>query len=92
MLKTEVEIVNKLGLHARAATQVVNLTKEFDAQITISCNGLDADATSIMDVLMLAATKGTIVEITVSSDDNEEEEQALHKLKKLIQNKFNEKE
>lgn len=92
MLEQDVTIINKLGLHARAATLLVQLCEEFDADIQISCNGLSADAKSIMDVLMLAATFNTVVTIRVEDDSSEEEEHVMEEVINLFNNRFNEAE
>ncbi|MCG8336119.1 MAG: HPr family phosphocarrier protein [Proteobacteria bacterium] len=92
MLVEEIEITNKLGLHLRAATKLVQLASEFEAAITISCNEQFADAKSIMDVLMLAAIVGTIVKIEVSGDNSEEEQDIINQLVALFQDKFGEDE
>ncbi|MCP4755987.1 MAG: HPr family phosphocarrier protein [Proteobacteria bacterium] len=92
MLERQVKIINKLGLHVRAATKLVQTASEFEADITISCNEQTADAKSIMDVLMLAAIVGTIVDIRVSGDTTDEEREALDKMTSLIDNRFDEKE
>lgn len=92
MLTEEVEIINKLGLHLRAATKLVQMASEFDATITIYCNDQKADAKSIMDVLMLAAIVGTVVTIEVSGDDQEEERQIMDQLLALFNDRFGEDE
>lgn len=91
MLERRVKIVNKLGLHVRAATKLVQAASEFDSDITLSCNGQIADAKSIMDVLMLAAIIGTVIAIQVIGESTEEEE-AMEKLISLINNRFDENE
>lgn len=92
MLVEEIEITNKLGLHLRAATKLVQLASEFEAAITISCNEQSADAKSIMDVLMLAAIVGTIVKIEVSGDNSEEEQDIINQIAGLFRDKFGEDE
>lgn len=92
MIQKELQIQNKLGLHARAATLLVKLAQQFDANIEIFCNGIKADAKSIMDILMLAGTVGSFITLMVDSDDPEEEESAVTQITELIQNRFNEKE
>ena len=92
MLERQIKIVNKLGSHVRAATKLVQTASEFDVDISISCNDQTADAKSIMDVLMLAAIIGTVVEITVSGDSVEEETEALDRIVSLIENRFDEDE
>ena len=92
MLVEEIEIINKLGLHLRAATKLVQLASEFEASITISCNDQQADAKSIMDVLMLAAIIGTIVKIEISGDSQEEEQEIMNQILALFNNRFGEEE
>lgn len=92
MREEKIQIINKLGLHVRAATKLVQTASEFDADITISCDGQDADAKSIMDVLMLAAIFETFVVIKVQADCAAEEEQVLAALTDLINDRFGEGE
>lgn len=92
MLKQEVEIINKLGLHLRAATKLVQLASEFEEEIQVSCNGQTADAKSIMDVLMLAAIIGTNVSISVKGEQEEDERMILDKIVALFQDRFGEDE
>ena len=92
MLEQQVKIINKLGLHVRAATKLVQTASEFDADISISCNDQTADAKSIMDVLMLAAIIGTEINIAVSGDTVEDEKEALNSIISLIENRFDEGE
>ncbi len=92
MIQQNVVIINKLGLHARAATLLVKLAETYDADITIVCNGMEADAKSIMDVLMLAATVGTEISITIAGDDTEEEEIAINRIVNIINDRLTEKE
>ncbi|MCP4295618.1 MAG: HPr family phosphocarrier protein [Proteobacteria bacterium] len=92
MVEKDLTIINKLGLHVRAASQLVKLASEFDGEVTISCNGQTADAQSIMEVLMLAATFDTAIRLEASGDSCEEEEDIVQRLTTLIGDKFNEKE
>ncbi len=59
----EIEIVNEKGLHARAAAKFVETVERFDASATVRRDGMEASGDSIMGLLMLAASKGTIIEI-----------------------------
>ncbi len=88
-LKKQLTIINKLGLHARAASKLVATASKFQSSIQINRNGQQADAKSIMSVLMLAASKGTVLDVTVSGDDAE---QALQHIETLINNRFDEGE
>ena len=89
MIKTEITIINKLGLHARAASKLVGLASRFESTITLDREGQHADAKSIMSVLMLAASKGSVLTVSVSGGDAE---QALSELEQLINNRFDEAE
>ncbi len=89
MAKKEFTIINKLGLHARAAAALVQLAGTFASEITISKEGLTINGKSIMGVLMLAAAReSTIIVETVGQD----EEAALRALGKLIEDGFGELE
>jgi phosphotransferase system HPr (HPr) family protein len=89
MLETELKIINPLGLHARAAAQLVRLAGKFASKIIIKrCdNNLYADAKSILNILTLAASKGTILKLEV---DGKDEEQAFEEIKTLFANGFGE--
>ncbi len=87
MAKREFTIVNKLGLHARAAAVLVQLAGTFTSEVTINKEGLAINGKSIMGVLMLAAARdSTIVVETVGAD----EDAALSALGKLIESGFGE--
>lgn len=87
MLNKEITIINKLGLHARAAAKFVNLASGFESEISISRNGKSVNGKSIMGVMMLAASCGTTIELHVNGTD---EQEALQKLEALIQDRFGE--
>lgn len=89
MQGVEIEIINKLGLHARAASKLIALTSKFACQVNISNGKKAVDGKSIMSVMMLAASKGSILTIETSGDD---EAQALEQICLLINNKFDEEE
>lgn len=89
MLRETVTIVNKLGLHARAAAKLVRLASSFDSDIQIKRQQREVNGKSIMGVMLLAAGKGTEIELTVSGTD---EVDALDELTKLIANRFGEDE
>jgi phosphocarrier protein HPr len=89
MVRREVIIANKLGLHARAAARFVQLASSFGSEIKIGRNGKEVNGKSIMGVMMLAASRGSPIEIVASGED---EEQAVHSLEELIINKFGEPE
>ncbi len=76
-----VDIVNKLGLHARAASKLVNLAKQFASRIELAKPGGDGvDAKRIMAVMMLEAVVGTTLELTCDGDDENEAFEAVHAL------------
>ncbi|MFA7553762.1 MAG: HPr family phosphocarrier protein [Spongiibacteraceae bacterium] len=89
MLKTKVTIINKLGLHARAASKFVSTAAAFDSTIRIGRNAELVDGKSIMSVMMLAACKGTELDLEVNGND---EQQALDAMTALINNRFDEGE
>jgi phosphocarrier protein HPr len=89
MVKTEVEIINKLGLHARASSKFTQLASRFKSDIFIARNNRRVNGKSIMGVMMLAAAKGSCVELEVSGDD---EQEAVSALVELINNRFDEAE
>jgi len=82
-------IVNKLGLHARAATKLAQLSQQFDAEIIISLNDKSADAHSIMALMLLAGGQGKKVTIKTRGKDAK---QALLSVCQLINDKFDEDE
>jgi phosphocarrier protein len=89
MLKKEVEIINKLGLHARAAALLVQEATKFDSEIFIEYKNQDVNAKSILGVMMLAASQGNVITLRVSGDD---EDEALEAIEALINDKFGEGE
>jgi phosphocarrier protein len=89
MHKAEAKIINRLGLHARAAAKLTQLAGGYRAEIWLSRSGRRVNAKSIMGVMMLAAGMGTTVLIEASGDDAE---QAIQALRKLIADKFGEGE
>lgn len=89
MMKKELLIENKLGLHARAAAQIVKSASAYVSKITLMKDGLEVDGKSIMGIMMLAAAKGsTITTIAHGEDEN----QAIAGLEKLFKDKFGEKD
>ncbi len=89
MIRTQVTIINKLGLHARAAAKFVACTSSFSSAIRAGANGNLVDGKSIMSVMMLAAGKGTVLDLEIDGDD---EQAALEALQALIDNRFDEAE
>ena len=85
----EIEIINKLGLHARASAKLSQLAAQFPCEILLSRNGRQINAKSIMGVMMLAAAKGSKVVIETNGSD---EQAAMTALVDLINNRFDEAE
>jgi len=89
MLQREVEIINKLGLHARASAKLTQVAGGFKANVWISRNGRRVNAKSIMGVMMLAAAKGSMV---VIETDGADETEAMSAVVGLIAARFEEAE
>jgi phosphocarrier protein len=89
MLSRTLQIVNKLGLHARAAAKLTQIAAGFTSEIWLSRSGRRVNAKSIMGVMMLAAGQGTSVLVEASGDDAE---QALTAITKLVADRFGESE
>jgi phosphocarrier protein len=89
MIKREVEIINKLGLHARASTKLTQTAGQFSSEIWIERNGRRVNAKSIMGVMMLAASKGSKVALEA---DGADAQQAMDALVALINDRFGEGE
>ena len=87
MIRTSVTISNELGLHARASAKLTKLASGFDSEIFMTRNGRRVNAKSIMGVMMLAAGKGSEVEIEAEGAD---EQAALTALVALVDDKFGE--
>ncbi|MCK4508818.1 MAG: HPr family phosphocarrier protein [Desulfuromonadales bacterium] len=84
---SEFKIINRLGLHARAAAQLVQTANRFYADVTIEKDGNEVNGKSIMGLLMLAAPQGSIIAVTVSGEDAEE---AMKVIGTLINDGFGE--
>ncbi len=89
MIQQELEIINKLGLHARAAAKLVKLSSSFSSSIDIEKEGQRVNSKSIMGVMMLAASLGSTVTLFVDGDD---EQEALAAIVELINHRFDEEE
>ena len=87
MQQREVEIVNKLGLHARASVKLTQTASRFSCEIWLSRNGKRVNAKSIMGVMMLAAARGSVVLLEVDGPD---ESTALEALSNLVATRFGE--
>lgn len=89
MIRRTVTIINKLGLHARATAKLVATASAYQSTVRISGKGREVDAKNIMQVMMLAASKGTDVELIAEGPD---EEAAIDALIELINDYFGEGE
>ncbi len=89
MQTKEVEIINKLGLHARAAAKMTQLSGKFQSEVWLSRNDHKVNAKSIMGVMMLAANKGSKINIETTGPD---EIEAMLALINLVQDYFGEDE
>jgi phosphocarrier protein NPr len=89
IVSKQVTICNKLGLHARAATKLAQLSQKFTATITLELAEKQADASSIMALMLLAGGQGKVVNIVAQGDDAE---LALMEICQLISDKFDEVE
>lgn len=87
MLNKELTIINKLGLHARAAAKFVGLASRFQSDIQVSRNGRTVNGKSIMGVMMLAAACGSQITLQINGPD---QDLALNELEQLIADKFGE--
>ena len=85
----DIKIINKLGMHARAAAKFVKLATSFDSNIDIQKDSRRVNAKSIMGVMMLAASKGSTITIHADGSDAEK---SLDALELLIKNRFDEDE
>lgn len=88
-VSAELTIINKLGLHARAASKLAQLCQQFSAQITLSLEEKEANANSIMAIMLLAGGQGKVVKVTAQGADATE---ALQAISQLITDKFDEQE
>lgn len=87
MVRRSLKIVNEKGLHARASAKLVEVVEAFDARAEVMREGLSASGDSIMGLLMLAASKGTTIDVTTSGPDAEALASALDA---LVADKFGE--
>lgn len=81
------KIINEKGLHARASAKLVEIVESYDARAEISRDGMTASGDSIMGLLMLAASKGTSIDVEIRGAQAEELADALEK---LVSNRFDE--
>lgn len=89
MIQQEVEIINKLGLHARASAKLTQLAAKFQSEVWMARNKRRVNAKSIMGVMMLAAGKGATIALETDGPD---EKECMAALLQLIHNKFDEGE
>ena len=89
MISENIVIINKLGLHARAAAKFVSTATKFESTVTISKDNRSVDGKSIMSVMMLAASCGTTINVVTDGPD---EQDAFIAIKDLINDKFGEGE
>lgn len=88
-MEKELKIINKLGLHARAAAKLVKLSSTFSSDIDIEKSGQRVNCKSIMGVMMLAASCGSRVKLYVTGED---EVEAMQAISDLIERRFDEDE
>lgn len=89
VVSIEIEIPNKLGLHARAAALLRESAQGFESEIKVVKDHMEADAKSLLGLIALGAAKGCKIKIVA---DGHDADSAIEELKKLIENKFNEEE
>ncbi|NNG11776.1 MAG: HPr family phosphocarrier protein [Halobacteria archaeon] len=89
MVQKQVTIINKLGLHARAAAKFVTLASSFSSEVDLSKDSQTVNGKSIMGVMMLAASIGTRLTLTINGVD---EDEASTRIEELVLNKFGEEE
>lgn len=89
MINKKIKIINKLGLHARAAAKFVAHASRFASDIEVTKEGQKVNGKSIMGVMMLAASKGTVLELACTGED---EQEMLDDISQLIEDKFGEEE
>lgn len=89
MIRKKLKIINKLGLHARATMQLVNTAARYQSEILIKYKNREVNAKSIMNLMVLAASQGSEIELIVKGED---EEDAAKAVIQLINNRFGEEE
>lgn len=89
MIDTEILVINKLGLHARATAKLVTLTAGFKSTIMLGKGSRLIDAKNMMQVMLLGAGKGTVLALKI---DGEDEQAALEAIRQLFQRRFDEAE
>jgi phosphocarrier protein HPr len=89
MIEKDLEIINKLGLHARAAAKLVSCTGRYQSRVLVARDGREVNGKSIMGVMMLAANKGSRIHIKADGPDEQEVAQAIEA---LVRQRFGEDE
>ena len=89
MIEKSLEIINKKGLHARAAAKLIDLTQTFESTIFIAKGITEVNGKSILGLLMLAAHQGTVIKVRA---DGQDEQEAIQSISLLIESKFQENE
>lgn len=89
MISKQLEIRNKLGLHARAAAKLVHMAARFRCDVKVRKGAEEVDAKSILGILLLAAGQGTTITVTAAGED---EVEALGSIQNLIESRFDEAE
>jgi len=89
MIEKQLTIINKLGLHARAAAKLINITAHCASEVKIEKQGREVNGKSIMAVMMLAASKGTELTFHIEGED---ETETMKAIEELINNRFDEPE
>ncbi len=87
MQSEEFTIINKLGLHARASALFVKTASQFSSEVKVGRDGVEVNGKSIMGIMMLAAAKGSVIQVKTEGED---EERAMVVLGELIRNGFGE--
>ena len=87
MIEKEITVINKLGLHARPAAQLVKTVSRFKSEVLIKRDSLTVNAKSIMGVMMLAAELGAVLKFRIEGED---ERQAMAEIERAFQRKFGE--
>ena len=89
MIQKKLKIINKLGLHARAAIKLTNLVSRYQSEIFISFNDRKVNAKSLMCLMVIAVTQNAEIELIISGND---EKEAIEAIEKLINDKFGEED
>jgi phosphocarrier protein len=87
LIERELQIINRLGLHARAAAKLVGVASGFGCEVFLTCNNREINAKSIMGVMMLAAGRGSILMVRT---DGEQESEAMDAIVALVNDRFGE--